>query len=399
MGMTPRFMICASSLLALGACSEPLDLDLRGFGQGFSTTEAVQSLAARPAPDDRGIISYPDYQVAVAQRGDTVRSIAGRIGLGAEALAAYNAVDPDVPLRQGEIIALQTRVAEPSPATGAPAVPAASNVEVTTLASGAIDRAEAAQPSAAPAATAAPAPAPTPVRHKVASGETAFSLARRYNVSVDALAQWNGLGSDLTIQEGRYLLIPQAGQNAPLQTAAALPATPAASAVTRPGQGTATPTPPSAAAPLPQEVPSAPVAEAPPAPDIGQATAAPAAAAATSSDAPLIYPVEGSIIRDYAPGRNEGIDIGATPGTPVKAAASGTVAAVTEDTNGVAIVVIKHADNILTVYTNLDDLKVAKGQGVRQGQEIAAVREGSPSFVHFEVRDGLESTNPSDFLP
>jgi murein DD-endopeptidase MepM/ murein hydrolase activator NlpD len=116
-------------------------------------------------------------------------------------------------------------------------------------------------------------------------------------------------------------------------------------------------------------------------------------------DARFAYPVQGSIIRAYAPGRNEGIDIGVPAGTPVKAAGAGTVAAVTTDTQGVAIVVIKHPDNLLTVYTNIDNLTVAKDASVRGGQTIGEVRAGSPSFLHFEVRRGLQSVDPADFLP
>jgi murein DD-endopeptidase MepM/ murein hydrolase activator NlpD len=87
------------------------------------------------------------------------------------------------------------------------------------------------------------------------------------------------------------------------------------------------------------------------------------------------------------------------PGTPVKAAAAGEVAAVTTDTSGVPIVVIKHADNLLTVYTNLEGLSIEKGDTVSRGQQIARVRDADPSFLHFEVRRGLQSVDPADFLP
>jgi murein DD-endopeptidase MepM/ murein hydrolase activator NlpD len=110
-------------------------------------------------------------------------------------------------------------------------------------------------------------------------------------------------------------------------------------------------------------------------------------------------PVDGTIIRAYAQGRNEGIDIGVAAGTPVKAADAGTVAAVTKDTAGVAIVVIKHADNLLTVYTNLEDLTVEKNSTVRRGETLGKVRAGDPAFVHFEVRRGLQSVDPADYLP
>ena len=62
------------------------------------------------------------------------------------------------------------------------------------------------------------------------------------------------------------------------------------------------------------------------------------------------------------------------------------------------ILVIRHADNLLTVYANIDGIKVAKGAAVKRGQSIATVRAGTPSFVHFEVRQGFESVDPTPYL-
>lgn len=390
----PRSVLFASAaLLALAACDDQgnFDIDLRDLGGGFDTSAAAQNIANRPRPDDRGVISYPNYQVVIAERGETVRMLANRLNLDAAELARFNAVDPDVPLRRDEVIALPSRVAEPSPATGATGtgpIQPASQIDVTTLAGDAITRAgeQTITPTALPAATQIQTGA-EPTRHRVARGETAFQIARLYDVPVSSLSEWNGLGSDLTVREGQQLLIPVAGGTPPARSAAP---------VTVPGEGTATPTPPSAATPLPEEeaTPQAPAAAAPaiPAPDIGTPST-------PATSAPFILPVQGSIIREYNPPRNEGIDIGAAAGTPVKAAANGTVAAITENTNGAKIIVIRHTGNILTVYVNVDSLTVNKDDSVSQGQEIAQIAAGSPSFLHFEVRDGLESVDPADYLP
>lgn len=392
-----RMLFATAALIALAACDEngnirgqDFDWDLRNLGGGFDTTDAARNLASRPRPDDRGVISYPNYQVVVAERGETVRQIATRLNLDANALAAFNGVDADIPLRRDEVVALPARVAEPSPATGAittgPIRPP--EVNVTTLAADAIDRAG--EQTTTPTATqAAPQTGAEPGLHRVARGETAFQIARLYNVPVAALGEWNGLGSDLTVREGQQLLIPVAG---------ATPPSPAAAPVEAPGAGSRTPTPPSATAPLPpvdvapQTPATAPTP--PPAPDIGVATTP-----SPATSAPFIYPVQGSIIREYNPGRNEGIDIGVPAGTSVKAAAAGTIAAITQNTNGAQIIVIRHTGNILTVYVNVDDLSVSKDDTVSQGQSIAKVATGSPSFLHFEVRDGLDSVDPADFLP
>lgn len=387
-----RLAMAGAALGALAACEQPLDWDLRDLGGStLDTSAAARNLPARPLPDDRGVISYPNYQVVVARPGDNVRSIAARLGIDAVSVANYNGINADTALRGGEIIALPARVSEPSPATGAittgPIQPP--SVDVTSLATSAIDRAGPDAPAAAtitpdatPAATPAPQTGIEPIRHQVQRGETVYSISRIYSVPVRAIAEWNGLGAELAIREGQYLLIPQNGESPPPR----MPTT-----VSAPGAGSVAPTPPSASAPLPAEDTAA-VVEAPAAPDLGTS-------AASSSDSVLIFPAQGSIIRAYAKGRNDGIDIGVPAGTEVRAAADGIVAAVTHDTNGVAIVVIRHANNLLTVYTNLDNLTVDKDSRVSQGDVIGRVKAGSPSFLHFEVRQGLESVDPAGYLP
>ncbi|MEJ8560267.1 peptidoglycan DD-metalloendopeptidase family protein [Yoonia sp. GPGPB17] len=390
-----RVVMTGVAMVALAAC-EDFDFDLRDVGNGFDTTSAVQSLPGRPRPDDRGVISYPNYQVVVARRDDTIRGIAIRLGLDANELAEYNGIEPDVILRRDEIIALPSRVTEPSPATGAIGTGPIQPLDVTAVATTALDRADASGTAVTetpiePVATPAPATpivrGNEPIRHQVKRGETAFSISRLYNVPVASIAEWNGLDTAFTIREGQFLLVPQGG---------AAPASATAADVTAPGDGTATPIPPSAALPLLTETPSTPVAAAdvPATPDLGTSSAQPA-----SSGARFLMPIQGSIIRAYAPGTNEGIDIGAPAGTDVQAAGSGTVAAVTTDTSGGAIVVIKHSDGLLTVYTQMEALTVDKNESVSRGQTIGKVRANDPSYLHFEVRRGLQSLDPGDFLP
>lgn len=399
-------LLAGVACVTLAGCQQPLDLDMRGLGGGFTTANAAQApLAARPLPDDRGVISYPNYQVAVARRGDTLADVAARVGLDAATLARYNGIDRNVPLRKDEIIALPTRVTEPSPATGALTTGPIKPVDISSVASGAIDRAPATpgvQTTALAPATATPiAPmaqtGKEPIRHKVERGETAFTVARLYNVPAKDLAEWNGLGADFAIREGQFLLIPVPSQNppkaAPAQTAAP---------ITLPGAGSATPTPPSATKPLPAEkiAPAAaanPTTAAAPAPaqkpvaDIGKTTK-------PATTGKLVRPVNGTIIREYAKGKNEGINIKAAPGTAVKAAEAGTVAAITKSADGVPIIVVRHPDNLLTVYANVADVSVAKGDTVSRGQSIAKLRGGDDSFVHFEVRKGFDSVDPNPFL-
>ena len=100
MGNRVALSVLLSGTMLVAACDEAgFDLDLRDFGQGFDTTQAARAAVAnRPQADNRGIISYPNYQVVVARQGDTVTSIADRVGLGAGELARHNGLSPDVAL-------------------------------------------------------------------------------------------------------------------------------------------------------------------------------------------------------------------------------------------------------------------------------------------------------------
>ncbi len=391
-GLTLRLMTGAAALALLAGCDEPLDLDLRGkFDSAFDTSAAARGATAnRPKADDRGIISYPNYQVAIARRGDTLSDVAARIGYDAGELARYNGIQPNDSLRSGEVLALPKRVAEPSPATGAittgPIQPPA--VDITELAGSAIDKAEPTQPVAAAKKGQSGI---EPIRHKVVRGETAYTISRLYSVSVRSLADWNGLGSDFALREGQYLLIPTALTEAPLQ--ATRPTEVKAEETTRPGDGSPTPVPPSAVKPLPPKEP-APTAKpaAVATPDLSKSQSKPA------SSGKFAYPLRGKIIRDYSKGKNDGIDIASSSGSAIGAAAAGTVAAITSDADQVPIIVVKHPDNLLTVYANVGEISVKKGDTVSRGQKLAQVRKGESAYLHFEVRKGFESVDPMPYL-
>lgn len=381
MRFSPLPFGAVAALALLAACDEPLDFDLRGGFGGFTTADAaLGATAARPNPDARGVITYPNYQVVVAKRDETARQIAGRLGLNADKLARYNGVGPDVKLRAGEVLALPGKIAAAPPSKG---------VDIAALAGEAIDSAPATTPveskplSPAPKPVTAAPTGPEPVRHKVERGETAYTIARLYQVPVKALAEWNGLGPDFAIREDQFLLIPVPQQAAPRRTPA--------QQTTQPGQGSPTPTPPSAQTALPDEqvAPATKPTEAP-----AQVIEKPTRA----SSAEMAYPVQGRIIRTYKKGKNEGLDIAGTPGQAVNAAANGTVAAITEDADKVPIIVIRHPDNLLTVYANVDQIAVKKGDSVKRGQKLAALRSGDDAYVHFEVRDGFDSVDPTPYL-
>jgi murein DD-endopeptidase MepM/ murein hydrolase activator NlpD len=369
--VTPRRLALGAVALALAGCGgAPLDWDLRTPAQGTTAEAARQTLGVRPAPDARGVISYPGYQVAVARRGDTVSDVARRLQIDPGELARLNALNPDTALRDGEVLALPGRVGGPGASGGA---------DVGTIATAALDRV-----GPGPATTPVQG-GPAPVRHTVLRGETAFSIARLYNVTPRALADWNGLGADMAVREGQTLLIPVAERAPEVRTAAAEPP--------RPGAGSPTPAPPSAAQPMPtDDAALRPAPAAPASPDLG------AQRTQTAAATRLSMPADGPIIREFQPGRTDGISIGAPAGSAVRAAADGTVATITRDTQQTQIVILRHSDNLLTVYANVDEIRVERGQQVSRGDRIGSVQRGDPAFLLFQVRRGIESVDPMPFL-
>lgn len=409
-----RNLMLGVALASLAACGNVRDWDMRNLGGGFNTTNAAaQATMRRPAPDSQGIISYPGYQVAVARSGDTVTTIANRLGLSPQAVAQYNAIGPNTPLTPGAVIALPNRVGANGNGNGTTAPASGGQIDITSLANGAINRATTAPGQGLAGANAAGTGgsfgatgtagnavqgqtlgaangAVQPIRHRVKRGETAYSIARLYNIPVRALADWNGLGPDLKVHQGQVLLIPVTQASA--QNSAQATAQANASATTLPGQPSPVPAPPSASQPLPSSNPppaNAPV-QTPPSPNLGQSRT-------SASAAQYMMPVNGKVIRGFS-SKNQGIDISAPVGSPVRAATAGTVAAITKDTKNVPIVVIRDSGNRLTVYANIDNLRVKKGETVKAGQVIGEIRAGRPPFMHFEVRNGLQAIDPMTVL-
>ncbi|MEE2961054.1 MAG: peptidoglycan DD-metalloendopeptidase family protein [Myxococcota bacterium] len=119
----------------------------------------------------------------------------------------------------------------------------------------------------------------------------------------------------------------------------------------------------------------------------------------------LRWPVQGIVTRGYGKRRgkeHDGIDIAAKKGSPVHVASSGTVVYAKRHGGYGNLVVVKHANSLVTIYAhNLKNL-VKKGDKVRLGQSIALVGDtgaATGSHLHFEVRRGALPQNPLNFLP
>ncbi len=98
---------------------------------------------------------------------------------------------------------------------------------------------------------------------------------------------------------------------------------------------------------------------------------------------------------------HKGLDIAAGCGTPIYAAASGTVEfAGTKGSFG-KLVIINHGNGVKTYYAHCNSLKVSAGQTVEAGTNIATVgKTGTATgyHLHFEVRVNGVSKNPQNYL-
>jgi murein DD-endopeptidase MepM/ murein hydrolase activator NlpD len=100
--------------------------------------------------------------------------------------------------------------------------------------------------------------------------------------------------------------------------------------------------------------------------------------------------------------RHDGIDIAAPEGTPVLAAAAGSVIYAGEQAGYGAIVILKHEGGLVTLYAHNARLLVNEGDRVRRGEAIARVGQTGKTtgpHLHFEVREGTRPRNPLLFLP
>lgn len=123
---------------------------------------------------------------------------------------------------------------------------------------------------------------------------------------------------------------------------------------------------------------------------------------------PSIWPVEHperQVISRYGPrGQREhkGMDIKAPTGTPIMAAADGTVTYAGTRSGYGLVVEINHGDGVDTRYAHLERIDATVGQVVRQGDHIGTLggtgRVTTP-HLHYEVLIDGESYNPWLFLP
>ena len=102
-----------------------------------------------------------------------------------------------------------------------------------------------------------------------------------------------------------------------------------------------------------------------------------------------------------ASSNHKGIDISASTGSSIVAAAGGTVSIATYSYSAGNYVVVNHGNGLSTVYMHCSQLLVSAGDTVKAGQTIAKVGStgySTGSHLHFAVRKNGSYVNPSSYV-
>ena len=202
---------------------------------------------------------------------------------------------------------------------------------------------------------------PTQAFYEVKRKDTLYSISRAHKTDVAILAKLNDLNKPFTISVGQRLQIP------------GLKATPVQSATTTPAKASV----------KPKTMPSAPKR-------VGR----------------FLVPVKGSIISGYGPKdgglHNDGINIAAREGTPIRAAENGVVVYTGNELRGYGnLLLIRHSGGWVTAYAHTSKFLVKAGVQVKQGEVVAEVgRTGNVDRpqLHFELRKGTRAVNPQSLI-
>lgn len=121
----------------------------------------------------------------------------------------------------------------------------------------------------------------------------------------------------------------------------------------------------------------------------------------------LMWPCDGEVISEYGMEthprfgtiiKNNGIDIRTTPGSRVRAVASGEVSFAGPLSGFGNCIIIGHGDGFYTLYGHLESLLVTKGYRVGEGEAIGYIGETSTpegAVLHFEIRKGKAPLDPT----
>lgn len=253
------------------------------------------------------------------------------------------------------------------------------------------------------AAAGRPAAAAGASRHLVMPGETLSELAEHYKVPLRRLIDLNRVKKPYKIYVGQVLVVPGAATPAATASAAGRAAGKRVAAVPLPRARPVQMAEASAERLVSAEADVGPVQDE----ALREATrrAASRQPPALSGDG-FLWPVRGRVLDGFGEkpngARNDGINIAAIEGAPVRAAENGIVVYAGDTIPGFGrMLLIRHAGGFTTAYAHNSAMFVQVGDKVERGQVIAHV--GSSGAVagpqlHFEMRMGRKPVDPSKHL-
>ena len=209
--------------------------------------------------------------------------------------------------------------------------------------------------------------------HVVRPGDSVYVISQRYAVSQYQLAQLNFLKPPFELKIGQKLQLPNSLDFSVLDVG--LPDGVSGTNIAQP-------------APTKTSVPAVP----------RKRFVAPSLAGSSG----FSWPVQGEIIAEFGPSQrgvhNDGVNIAASEGASVGAAAKGRVAYVGTNIKSFGkLVLVKHDGGIITAYAHLGDISVTEGDIVTAGQSIGTIgrsgRVDSPQ-LHFEIRKSRQPIDP-----
>ena len=242
------------------------------------------------------------------------------------------------------------------------------------------------------------------IHHVVKKGENLYRIGKAYGIDHKALARTNRIADARDIRIGRRLFIPGATRTLPVEII-----TPIKEPRRSPPRAKATPgKPPRARA--------APRTTARDKPAVRQSprtqAARPSTPAArtrakrrTTAKQGFAWPVKGKITARFdsrLDSLNDGIDIAAPSGTPVRATLAGRVI-YSDHLRGYGnLIIVRHRSGFASVYAHNRRNLVRQGQRVNRRQviaEVGATGRVTTPVLHFEIRRNNVARNPLSYLP
>ncbi len=264
-------------------------------------------------------------------------------------------------------------------------------------------------PSPAPRKAARKAPQKSGIYHVVKKGENLYRIGKAYGIDYITLARTNRIPDARDLRIGRRLFIPGATRRLPVEII-----TPIKEPVERASAARTTRAkPPKAASvkPAPAKTPraSVPRRRSPPAraatPKSPRTTARATLPRSGSGRQPFTWPVRGKITARFDSRHdslNDGIDIAAPSGTPVRATLPGQVIYSDKLRGYGNLIIVRHRSGYASVYAHNRKNLVRQGQKVTQRQviaEVGATGRVTTPHLHFEIRRNNVARDPLSYLP